>query len=170
MIETFRTIKNWFRVNFNKYHWEVIKTAITCWPWDEYYYLKLTRARFLEMAHYFETRGIAVSSMRNAEYLRLLAKLSDIIAEDDQLYTYVYETTDGDWIELEKLESGLFKVISDRGKYKCLVKVNLKNIDRFVTDSQERNYVENNPHELYKLKAEKLYFKILERHLHEFWD
>ena len=45
VIYTFRVIKNWLHLNFNKYHWKTIKAAIFSWPWDEYYYLEIKYAQ-----------------------------------------------------------------------------------------------------------------------------
>ena len=165
IIDKFREIRNWFRWNFNIYHFRVVWEAMFNWPFDEYYLLRLTKFRYLEMAHYFEKFGIAEGNKRDAERLKLLAKLIDIINEDHiQLYDYVGN-------ENELIDDGKGKkMLKFNREYKCLVNVNMKNMQRFIEHDYDEKIFKSSPHELYKIKAEKLYFKILQEHLHEFWD
>lgn len=150
VIYTFRVIKNWLHLNFNKYHWKTIKAATFSWPWDEYYYLEINKYRLLEMAHYFEKYGVAKDNKRCAEVLKLLAKLIDIFngAKDNELYTYDERT----------------------GNYISFIKVNQLNAARFTEKKDELKFFIDMPHELYKRKAERLFGRIMQIYLHRFWD
>ena len=81
-----------------------------------------------------------------------------------------YFTYDGD-INLISTENGDYEMKpTDDFKYRCLVNVNTKNIDRFVTDKKSQYYYLKNPHELYLRKAKYLYHKIRYEHDGEWWD
>ena len=54
--------------------------------------------------------------------------------------------------------------------YRCNVKVNLKNIDRFIRNEHMKKYALEHPHELYEIKAKYLYHKIKCNYIECFWD
>lgn len=169
IITTFRVICNWFRTNFNKYHWATVKEAIFGWPWDEGYYFNLTRCKLLEMANYFDRSRIAKGNERTAEILHLLVNLIDIFMERKDLYDIEWENKGDDLFKKDE-ETGLTKFNPGKRYYTCKVKVNLNNISRFAGDEKEIEIMKEEPHYLYMKKAEKLFWKIMEERVHEFWD
>ena len=99
--------------------------------------------------------------------MRICISLIDIFTERRNLFHYDY---DGDIV---------FKPIGDDDyeltntpdfEYHCDVKVNLKNLSRFVDNKNMFKFYEKSPHEFYILKAKTLYHKIRLEHDGEWWD
>ena len=98
--------------------------------------------------------------------MELCVKLIDIFNEDGiNLFHY----TGG--LKFMPIEgSDDFEVNDDNLQYHCDVKVNMKNIDRFVNNDAEKNMFQNSPHELYIAKAKYLYHKIRLERDGAWWD
>lgn len=141
----------WFRHNFNKHHWKVVKSAIKGHPFDYCYLLDLEYAKLNEMYHYFSTSDIAEDNPKTAREIKLAMKLNRIISEEE-VYEYI------------KDENGHFQ-------YKCLVNVNLNNIDRFIKHSPEVKFISDKmPHYLYIEKAKNLYGELMKHKIFTWWD
>lgn len=142
-------IRCWFRHNFNKHHWNVVKTAYKGYPFDFGYLLSLEKAKLQEMLHYFNNADIIEDYKPIQKDIKLSLKLLDIICEEELTFTY------------EK--RGGFE-------YKCLVNVNLNNGHRYFNE-KELEFVKNKiPHMLYIAKAKHLYYKLLEYKIETWWD
>lgn len=152
-----RDIPHIIKMMFNKRHLKTIWSAITASPDNFYCTMEIMYNRLAELEHYYVERYDCFNWCR-AEYndmmrqIRLAIKLNRIIYRDgDNLY-----------------DVGLFrdfdKPLQDR--YKCIVKVNLKNAARFVKPKYIPFYT-SFPHELYLVKARHLYHKILAKYAFE---
>ena len=143
----------WFRHNFNKHHWEVVKSAIKGYPFDYCYLLNLEYAKLNEMYHYFSTSDIAEDNPKTAREIKLAMNLNRIICEEEKLY--------------DCIRNGNGKGFN----YKCLVKVNLKNINRFVKNPDEIKFISNSmPHLLYMSKTKHLYGELMKHKIYKWWD
>jgi len=152
---------------FSKDFYRLLLTVLKDYPWDYSYLLVLERAKLNAMANYFEKSKIFVGWEYVVRDIRLCINLIGIILEEKDLFHF-----NGD-IVFEKSEEyeGDYEVKHTPDfKYVCDVKVNTKNIDRFVPEkSHQKAYLEQ-PHELYILKAKYLYNKIRHEHMAEWWD
>lgn len=142
-------IKCWFRHNFNKHHWNVVKSAYKGYPFDFGYLWELEKAKLQEMLHYFNHADIIEDYKPIQKDIKLALKLLDIIREEELTFTY----RNGKEFE-----------------YKCLVNVNLNNGYRYFNE-KELEFVKNKmPHMLYMAKAKRLYYKLLEYKIETWWD
>lgn len=149
----YNDIRCWFRHNFNKHHWNVIKSAIKGHPFDYCYLLDLEYAKLNEMYHYFSTSDIAEDNPKTAREIKLAMKLNRIISEEENLYDYI---RNGKGLGFD---------------YKCLVNVNLNNIDRFIKYSPEVKFISDKmPHYLYIEKAKNLYGELMKHKIFTWWD
>ena len=158
-------IEGWFRYHFTKDFWRIILTALKGYPWQDNFLYELERSKIQEMMNYHKKKQRFV----NVEYvirdMQICLNLIDIMMNEESFYDY-----DGN-IYFTKSEDGYYEIKStDDFKYKCLINVNLKNIDRFIIDEKAKQYYIEHPHELYLLKAKYLYHKIRYEHDSEWWD
>lgn len=165
----FREIRGWFRFHFRKEFFKLLKEVFKSYPYDGAYLLELEKAKMLEMAAYFERSQLVEGWERMVKELKLCAILIDIITEDDDIKLYHYN---GDWhFEPRKDNPEYYEMVfSDDHEYVCDVKVNLRNIRRFVTDEKSIDYYMKFPHEFYKIKAQYLYHKIRAYKELNWWD
>lgn len=148
---TYNDIRCWFRHNFNKHHWKVVKSAIKGYPFDYCYLLDLEYVKLNEMYHYFSTSDIAEDNPKTAREIKLAMNLNRIICEEENSYDYIRNDAGFD--------------------YKCLVKVNLKNINRFVKNSDEIKFISDKmPHLLYIIKAKNLHGELMKHKIYNWWD
>ena len=154
MVRKWNDLKCWCRYNLNRYHWNVIKKAICGYPFDYSYMLDLQRAKLEEMYNYFLHSNITEDSPIIRRDLKLIIKLLKIINEEKLCFTYEPPRN-----------------IFSNSIYKCLVNVNLNNIDRFVKNDREKKLIkEKMQHELYLYKAKNLYYKLLMNRMETWWD
>ena len=159
----------WFKYHFRREFfallWEVLKT----YPWDHSYLLNIEKAKMLEMAKYFERSQIAEGWERRVKELRLCARLIEIMTDETELFHY-----NGDWNFVpSKTHPGCYEMeFSEDWEYVCDVKVNTKNIKRFVLDEKMIDYILNKDglHQLYMIKARQLYYKIRLEREETWWD
>lgn len=163
MNNIFYRIKTWIELKLNKRHLTLVYKTFTSWPWDGRELLDIEQLKLLEMADYFEKNQFTTDDKRNAERLRLMARLIDIVQERgnfSDMYTYKLKVSKGKGSKLSPDEYG----------YYCIVKVNTNNLDRFAKNQNEKALYENYPHELYIRKAHKLYEKLRFQYLLEIWN
>lgn len=145
-------IRCWFRLCFNKNHFKVIKEAICGYPFDYCYMWSLQRSKLKEMLEYFKKSNITEDNWRIVRDLNLAINFLDIMINEDELYEY---TPGKNW----------------PGNYKCLINVNLTNIDRFVKNKDDKDFIINKmQHNLYVLKVKNLYYKLLQERSEAWWD
>lgn len=136
-------IKWWIKTHFTKQHLKMTWKAFVSNPYDFSCTEEFMRYRLLDLLHYFE--GFTyIDTKEIISRIKLAIKLNEIITEEQELFTYEKHFDSDD----------------KRPQYTCLVKVNLKNMNRFSSDAYCKIY-EMFPHELYITKAKHLYYKIL---------
>lgn len=152
IIEKLRRIKGriegFFFYTFNKPRINLIRTAFKYEPYDYGYMLDLIKSMAKYNEYFYKSDYCWSAESENvARDMKLLASLIDIVNENPLHYTYL------------------------PGKeYKCLVKVNLKNLHRFIKDSKLEEFYQKYPHELYELKAQYLMSKLIYYRLPYWWD
>ena len=151
----YRSICCWFRVCCNKKHWQLIKqAAFHTYPFEYRDFYWLQRTQIEEQIEYYKHGHIATTETYEpiVRWLKIAIKLHDIMFDHDvDLFEYEGE------MEFVPIDDGKFyKMKDDNVKYHCLVKVNMKNLDRYLKLSHNQKakdwYIEH-PHELYQLKA-----------------
>lgn len=131
----------------NKKYRNVIKTAIYGWPWDYAFLLKLEKAKLEEMVAYHEKEKRFVGVEKCIKDMKICINLLDIIiTEGINLYDF------------------------DLNIHTPKIYVNLKNINRFTNDENEKKYFLYNPIQLYVRKATHLYYMIRENKTENWWD
>lgn len=168
----YRSICCWFRVCCNKKHWQLIKqAAFHTYPFEYGDFYWLQRTQIEEQIEYYKHGHIATTETYEpiVRWLKIAIKLHDIMFNHDvDLFEYEGE------MEFVPIGEGKFyKMKDDNVKYRCLVKVNMRNLDRYLTLSHNQKakdwYIEH-PHELYQLKAWYLYHKLLAYYAKTWWD
>lgn len=145
----YNDVRCWFRHCFNKHHWKVIKEAILGYPFDYCYLWELEKAKLVEMQKFFEESNITIDDPKTAKEINLAIKLLDIMLFEDDLYEFNHRTRE----------------------YECLVKVNTNNIDRFIFNQCEKNFIlDKMPHELYVVKAKHLYYELMKNKIRGWWN
>lgn len=142
---TVNWISNHFRLDF----WRIILTALRGYPWDEYFIYSLEYAKIREMRNYHKRTQNTENWGNVVRDMSLCLSLIEIFTEERELYRYTH---------YKKQDNGCY-VFDEDLTYHCMVRVNLKNIKRFI-EEEKIPHVLKNPHELYKIKAKSLYHKI----------
>ena len=154
--EKLRLCYRWCRYHlFNRDFKELHKTVMKSYPWDSDYLYELERAKINEMRKYHQKKQFFKEWEFVFRDMTLCMKLIDIFTEKIDLFAYDGELK---FIPIEGSED--VEVKTDDLKYKCYVNVNMKNIDRFCKNEKEKEWINEHPHELYRLKAKYLYHKI----------
>lgn len=157
----------WFKYHFNKDNFNLMKV---CWKgraWDYAFLYKLEQAKIKEMVNYHKKHQRFVGVEQVIRNMEICIKLIDIFLEEDKLFHYT-----GD-IKFEPLEDGNYEFKNNDLKYHCDVKVNLRNIKRFITDDSFeyfKKFYKEYPHEFFILKAKALYHKIRFENDGTWWD
>ena len=183
--EYYLNLRGWIYYNFNKYHWELIKTAITSYPYDGTYLLVLEEKQIDKVLYYFEHHQSMIDEQYN-EILRTL-KLAKyclhILNNEWDLYEYSGETKmipqkkseDGKtYINCEEKDAEVYHMdISNHVYHYKGPRVNKHNAYRFI----DRNIMEcesfkngTMDHELYVAKCRHLYYLVRERCTDIWWD
>lgn len=176
----YRGIRCWFRHNFNKRHLKTVREAIFGNPFDHGYLWNLELAKLDEMLAYFEKSDIVEERSKESDIVRTLRwarNMLNIVVKDDHWHT------EGE-MDFENFSDGTFGIV-------CDVKVNTKNIERYVreaetlgylalTEGKMRDYEEyvrgrvkilqERPYEAYLIKARVLYHKIRMKYEEYWWD
>lgn len=173
-VDIYKTIRHWWKCNGqNPYHWKLIwYTAFHHYGWDNDFNWEVIRLCILKSHYYFE-RHQYISDTHLKHILmwqKIAIGLLDIILEKREMWTMEhYEDS-----KLEDVSPQFFKSV-----YKCLVKVNQRNMNRFPHEAMDYNtgkrfftvqHYKEQPHELYIEKARKLMITILDRYSTEWWD
>lgn len=158
-IDKYKTIRHWWICNgTNPYHWKLIwYTIFHQYGWDNSFNWEVLRLCILKSRYYFQHHQYI--SQEHIDYTirwqTTAINLLDIILEKKNLWDYEYTY------------------------YKCLVNVNMRNMDRFAYRGVDyetgkiyktTKCYELEPHELYKEKARKLLLRILDEHSIHWWD
>lgn len=151
-------IRRWwsrFTWKIGKSHRNVVKIARKGSWFDHGYLMHLMMAKLNEMQAGFDSdRAICIGAEERAAQMRTAIRLMQIVWGPTETFTF------GEHKDLEHLEEN----------YRCLVNVNLRNIDRFAKTPYQKEMFKKMPSELYEEKAYQLLFKYLEHHLRDWWD
>jgi len=164
-------ITSWFRVCFNKHHYKFVKEAFTSYPWDFIYIYRVEREQLKVFREYFKKGHITTTETyaHMIYWITVLINLLDIIIDDDpDKSTFEYDGV-SKFVPCED-NPEFYKLDQSGVTYRCNVKVNLKNIDRFIRNEHMKKYALEHPHELYEIKAKYLYHKIKYNYIECFWD
>lgn len=165
-MNTFRDIKHWFRMNWTKQFFNLLKTVFFGYPYDYSYLLKIEQAKLLDMINHFEKvnsgerSGFQYNGMEHdIWYMKIAAKLLECMIDDTNLFHFdnnmsCQNDKDGRAVWVDKDGNPT----NDHG-YRCDVKVNMRNMGRFLKPYNKEIYLMM-PHELYLVKASHLYHKI----------
>lgn len=164
--DKYKTIRHWYYCNAtNPYHWKLVwHSMFHNYPWDRSFSLKLQYC-WLQKSHYYFSKRCNWICQEHKDLIikwqQIAINLLEIVLEKRELYDY----------DITKP--------SHKEAYKCLVYVNMKNAKRFAdncyshdykTFSKSYEYFNIEQHELYKAKALKLYYKILDQYSSIWWD
>jgi len=171
------SVRGWFRSNFNKYHWRLVKQAFLSNPWDGFYLLELEELQIDKQIHWFDHHQNMIDEQYN-EIVRSLrwAKHCIHIMNNETDYFHF----DGG------VEDGETKPVGDNSKFALReIKLdnlvyrydgpylNKRNAKRFLNNSVlESDFFKNGnyDHEYYIAKARHLYYKIREKYTDYWWD
>ena len=166
---TYYSIRAWFKYTFNKNHIALMKEAYKGRPWDDSYLLELEYKKIKEMADYLEKEDRFAGVQYVVRDMRICLSLIEIFTDKRELFHY-----DGCLLQVPGGDGSpgrLMRIVeSPDFKYNCDVRVNLRNISRFVPKEDAQVWYGKCPHELYVLKARYLYHKIRNEREQEWWD
>lgn len=161
----FYELRGWFRYHFKKDFLHVLKVVLKSYPWDEAYLYYIEQAKILEMMKYHKKYQRFVGWEQVVRDMQICYKLIDIFTEKVDLFNYEGGLK---FVPIEGSDS--YEVNGDNLVYHCNVKVNTKNVDRFITNPKEKKWLLLHPHELYERKAKYLYHKIRFEKDEAWWD
>lgn len=158
----------WFKVCFNKPHFKLMKQAMVSYPFDFSYIYELERCQLLDMLNYFEHADFITKEAyeRKKMQLRRVLGVLDIVCGNVDTFEYQGQYK---FIENDN-PPNTYTIDNSNVKYICKVKVNLNNINRFVKHKEAIKFYMNHPHEVYELKAKRLYYKLKEHYIEDWWD
>ena len=159
-----RLLKNLKRINklFKKDSKDIdlqnlVFTALDSEVYDYEYLLDLIKAQAQRMLTHFESDdSYNIDSKYIARDLKLLIKIIDIL-EDNNNSLYEFSTNTNESNEID----------NSNFSYNCLVHVNTQNANRFTNNIE---FVEKFPHELYVLKARSIFKKLMGINLFTWFD
>lgn len=130
--------------HFRKAKWCVIWEAISGYPYDSGFLLKLERAKLKEMLEYFKRSDI-VDHTNDIKWIKICINLLDIIIEEPEDYPYVNI-------------QNMWRFIRPTDYAKGVEKENVE------------HYYKSYPQDLRWVKAEHLYYEIRKRYTTHWWD
>lgn len=154
-------IKYWIKDHFNKDFFNIIKTTFKGSPWDCDFLYDLEKVKIQEMCHYIEKTRRFVGWERVVRDMKLCMSLIDIFTQKKDLFGIEYE---------EGYENRPVHEQIKHMKIKSMMRVNTKNIHRFIKNEKVYGFYESYPYELYILKAKYLYHKIRNEKDFDWWD
>ena len=154
MFKIFRIVYNYLT---NKRSRKLIYDAATGFDFDYSYLLALELDKLRNMRDFIAAKGMSIHHRYTAQTIDRAIRVLEAYLNKDTFTYHCKTDIDGNayWGE---------------GEYKCLVNVNLKNIHRFIKHPDAVKYAEDQPHELYHVKALSLYHKLREHYMATWWD
>lgn len=154
----------WMRYHFSGDFIKLLKTVLKGYPWDVHYLYDLEKAKIEEMSRYHEKYHTKYGYRHTIRDMKICMSLIEIFSEQRELFHYTGQTREVpiEGTDCVEIETGDLQ-------YHCDVHVNTRNICRFL-DGECLEWGLRHPHELYMIKARKLYFKIREERDPEWWD
>ena len=162
----FFTARGYIRYNMNRHYMHLVWTVLSGYPWDYCFLYAMEKAKLEEMLAYQEKRNLICEEQREQilRTLRLAIRMLDILDNEDKLYHF-----EGFLRSFKVDGTDLHQLNFDCHEYHCDIKVNTRNIDRFVPKNGQRMYL-HHQHELYLLKARHLYHKIRYYYTEYWWE
>lgn len=186
--DKYYSIRAWFRCNWNKEHYRLIKDAFASKGWDHYHITMIEERQIDKMLKWFENHQLMVDEQYH-ELLRTLRWAKHcihIINDNSDLFHYEGEIrhipvkrvidengnasfvkldNDSENVHLYELDMSESKYVYD-GPY-----VNTRNAKRFL-NKFDMKLIENGTHidELYVRKCKHLYYLIRYRYTDIWWD
>ena len=154
----------WMRYHFSRDFFRFLKTVLKSYPWDVHYLYDLEKAKIEEMSRYHEKNHRKDGYRYTIRDMRICMSLIEIFSEQRELFHFNGQPK---YVPIEGTDC--VEIDSGNLEYQCDVNVNTRNIDRFIGENQ-REWCLRHPHELYMVKARKLYYKIREERDPEWWD
>lgn len=143
----YNIINNFCYYNFNKYRLNLIKQTFKYKPYDYGYMLDILKQMSIYNEHFYKSKHCwSVEGIYVERDMKLLTYLINVLTDNIDLFTY------------------------ENNKYKCLINVNFKNIDRFCNNAIYKKYLYDHPEDLYIIKARHLFSKLIYYRLPYWWD
>ena len=197
--DTYYSIRCWFRYNWTREHWELLKSAFHSYPWDQAFLTDLEEKQIDKYLAHFEKNQRMVDEQYNAimKSLRWAKHCIHIINNDSELFHYDGEIISvpqkkneetGEWEDAgegEPMMTGERKVDEGpkvelwRMDFSDMVynydgpRVNRRNAARFINKdwlASERFQNGGLDSELYLAKCRHLYYRIREQYTDLWWD
>lgn len=148
----FSKFKFYVKTRLRKPFLKLLKTVLSGYAYDSAYLLELEKAKLEEMLADFEyCRDKSCWCYEGIEndirYMKLAISLLDIVLHEERYFHFIHYDVD---------DKGNVKP----PKYVSDVKVNYRNADRFMNETEIKHYEPVQGHDLYIQKARYLYHKI----------
>lgn len=183
--DKYYSIRHWFKCNWNKQHYRLVKQAFVSYGWDFGYLTQLEELQIDKALYWFEHHQIMVDE----EYEQIMRTLRwakhciHYINDDFDLYTFTGDLKSvpvekdpetGKLVDSDNQDAELHRLDFKDHKYHYLgPKVNTRNAKRFLNpEFVESKYFQegNGLSELYVAKCRHLYYKIREQYTELWWD
>lgn len=158
-------IKDWFRNCCNRQHFKTVWKTLCARPWDYSETYEVLKFRLIETREYFKKTNIITkeSSERIVKEIDLALSLYDIISGEKSAGHFEYEFD-------HMIDDIPYSTALNRLHYVPERYVNLRNADRFARNDVMKAYYQKCPNELYEDKARKLFWRVMEQYLQNWWD
>jgi hypothetical protein len=188
----FRKLKLWWEFEGRYYHLDFIRGIKNLWKWfptiwkdrdwDDHFIYEILRVKIENQAKYISDRDLHVSAKRDAERMRLVARLIKIQQDETYAMEYMeYHETKFDFIptdETKKWYTMEDEIVSERfdeffKKYpRQYTRVLSGEVNRYRRPAEEKDKkliameISHENHE----RSRELLFKILNSHIERWWD
>ena len=182
--EYYLTVRHWFRCNFNKYHWALVKQAWCSYPWDGNFLLELEERQIDKQLYHFEHHQTMVDEQYN-EIMRSLRWAKHCIHVLNNECDYFHydgafksipqkRDENGEFQDCTEDEAQVYRMDFSNHFYRYDgPRVNKRNAHRFVNKhilESEHFKSGNMDHDYYMSKCRHLYYMIRERYTDLWWD
>lgn len=188
----FDRIRLWWKFHGRYMHREFARGIKNLWrwfptiwrdrDWDHTFIYELLRVKLEHQAKYIGDRDIHVDAKRDAERMRLVAKLIKLQQDDFYGMEYMdYHDTEYDFVPTDETEkwytmedtliSENFAEYFDKypRQYECVVMGKVNRFNRPIEEKDNKLIAMEIAHEN-QARCHRLIFKILEEHIERWWD
>lgn len=191
-LNIFEKISLWWKFDGKYMHKEFVRGVKNLWrwfptiwkdrDWDDSYIFEIIRVKLENQAKYIGSRGIHVSANRDAEKMRLVAKLIQLQKDDFYSMEYMdYHNTEYDFVPTDetkkwfRMEDTLISENFDDffkkypRQYKRVLSGELNLYGKEVDETDKQRIAMEIAHENQN-RCRKLIFKIMESEIERWWD
>lgn len=162
----YRSIRYWFKTCFNMAHFRYVKAVLFSYPFS--YSYEVEKYQLLDYLHYFKNGKYITQDAYDRKCMEIQRCLNVLKIVNNEVDTFEYN---GNFKFIPNPDMPeTYTLNSDDVEYVCKVKVNTKNIRRFVKNEKSIEFILKRPHELYEIKARYLYFKLKGFYCDDWWD